>query len=125
MPIPACNCDAGVYCDASSSRYTETDFVAYALPDGDGADEIGKEICPTGTQFAPPAPGLLGVGGYTCSGGSTGWTPPAGSCRENFEFSIVDEVRVPDAPGAYWLQWRMDGEQTAQVWNSCADVVIE
>ena len=127
MPIPACNCDAGGFCASGgeilSSGKTDTDYVAYE-DDGD-AMLLERGECPTGTQFPPPAPGVLGRGGYTCTKGMTGWTPPPGSCDGNFEFSIVDEVYVPEVPGEYFLQWRMDAEQTAQVWNSCADVVIE
>ena len=28
-------------------------------------------------------------------------------------------------PGTYSLSWRWDCEQTPQVWNSCADVILE
>merc|ERR1712003_572828 len=40
------------------------------------------------------------------------------------EFSVMDEVNVPNTPGEYVLSWRWDCEQTDQVWNSCADIVI-
>ena len=38
--------------------------------------------------------------------------------------SIVDEVNVPETTGDFVLQWRWDAEQTAQVWNTCADVTV-
>lgn len=39
-------------------------------------------------------------------------------------YSLVDQVRVPMVKGEYLLSFRWDCEQTAQVWNTCADVVI-
>jgi predicted carbohydrate-binding protein with CBM5 and CBM33 domain len=39
-------------------------------------------------------------------------------------YSLVDKVQVPEQKGEYILSFRWDCEQTAQVWNSCADVVI-
>lgn len=42
------------------------------------------------------------------------------------DFSIVDTVVVPKdvAPGAYLVSWRWDCEQTTQIWQNCADIVI-
>jgi len=40
------------------------------------------------------------------------------------KFSVMDEVRVPNKVGEYVLSWRWDCEETDQVWNSCADIVI-
>merc|ERR1719172_215832 len=40
------------------------------------------------------------------------------------KFSVLDEVKVPNQPGEYVLGWRWDCEETDQVWNSCADIVI-
>merc|ERR1712046_483171 len=39
---------------------------------------------------------------------------------------IVDEVLIPKSikPGPYVVGWRWDCEETTQVWESCADVVI-
>merc|ERR1712113_1050424 len=39
-------------------------------------------------------------------------------------FSVMDEIQVPNKPGQYVLSWRWDCEETDQVWNSCADIVI-
>merc|ERR1712151_583900 len=39
-------------------------------------------------------------------------------------YSIFDKVQVPSTTGEYVLSWRWDCEQTDQVWNSCADIVI-
>jgi hypothetical protein len=42
-------------------------------------------------------------------------------------FSVVDLVEVPLdlAPGPYLLSWRWDCEQSPQVWQNCADLIIE
>ena len=65
-------------------------------------------LCPTGVQFE-----TLWDGG--AGGGSAG----------SFNFTMVDRLRVPDVPaGEYSLSWRWDCEETPQVWNSCADVII-
>lgn len=39
---------------------------------------------------------------------------------------ISDEVVIPKTlpPGKYVLSWRWDCEETAQVWQNCADVNI-
>jgi hypothetical protein len=39
---------------------------------------------------------------------------------------ILDEVLIPAATpvGDYKLSWRWDCEETAQVWQNCADVTI-
>jgi len=43
----------------------------------------------------------------------------------NFDFTMVDKLKVPDVPpGEYSVSWRWDCEETPQVWNSCADVMI-
>jgi hypothetical protein len=121
MPVPACNCDIGTGC-SSLPKAEGTMSEAYAR---DADAKATTPNCPTGTQFPPPAEGIYGVGGYQCTGGSTGKVPAPGACAYNFEWSIVDEVAVPDTAGRYVLQWRWDAEQTAQVWNTCADVEIE
>merc|ERR1712146_679074 len=38
--------------------------------------------------------------------------------------SIVDHLAVPQVSGDFILQWRLDCEQTPQIWNSCADITI-
>merc|ERR1712232_900476 len=45
--------------------------------------------------------------------------------EHNFDFGIVDKVKVPDVPpGEYILSFRWDSEQLPQVWSNCADVKI-
>jgi len=63
--------------------------------------------CPTGLQF--PAPWAEGYGYYD---------------EEVRSFEIVDTVIVPDLPGEYLLSWRWDNEQSPQIWNNCADIII-
>merc|ERR1712226_1842066 len=40
------------------------------------------------------------------------------------KFGVMDEIQVPNRPGHYVLSWRWDCEETDQVWNSCADIII-
>jgi hypothetical protein len=72
-------------------------------------------------QHGPPNP--------YCSHGTmfdAGWSPPGQGflVGGSMALSIVDEVQVPTAKGDYVLSWRWDCEETDQVWNSCADIVI-
>jgi hypothetical protein len=45
---------------------------------------------------------------------------------EQFQFSVIDKVVIPSnlATGDYVLSFRLDAEQTPQVWTQCADVLI-
>ena len=50
-----------------------------------------------------------------------------GWCSGDWTLGMVsDEVVVPKhlAPGRYIVSWRWDAEETAQVWQNCADVNI-
>ena len=71
--------------------------------------------CTEGTQFPAPAEGLEGFGEIASAPG----TP-------TFLFSIVDRLQVPDdlAPGEYVLSFRWECEQTPQIWNTCASIII-
>jgi hypothetical protein len=65
--------------------------------------------CPEGTAIFPePVPGLSGWG-------KGGW-----------KWSIADKVKVPSdlEPGPYLLSWRWDCEESIQVWQNCADVLL-
>eukprot|EP00938_MAST-03A_sp_MAST-3A-sp1_P001279 g1279.t1 len=67
------------------------------------------ERCPTGLMF--PAQ----------------WDDGYGQGQEGrFMFSMTDKLQIPShlEPGDYVLSWRWDCEQTPQVWNSCADVIL-
>jgi hypothetical protein len=50
-----------------------------------------------------------------------------GECSSDWVTGVIsDRVLVPRdlPPGAYVLSWRWDAEETAQVWNNCADVTL-
>jgi len=60
-----------------------------------------------------------------CSGCHGLWGVNGDDIRQEWDFSLVDTVRVPNvAVGHAWLQWRWDNEQQDQVWTSCADIEI-
>jgi hypothetical protein len=102
-PIPACNCDIGGYgCTVDGKGFDK----AYA----NNPDPISSEVCKTGTMY--PAGFKNGAGGVGYLTGSP------------VHYSIVDQVQVPSEEGEYVLQWRWDCEETAQVWNSCADIKV-
>ena len=74
---------------------------------GDGRYKIGPE-------FPPPTGGQCGANGEMCQG--VDWNG----------LSVRDVVKIPaDLPaGKYILGFRYDCEATAQVWSSCAVVVL-
>ena len=84
--------------------------------------------CPDATQFpvASPPTGEASDGEERASASRS--TPPrySGYGKNIWEWSILDAVEVPEdlEPGAYVLSWRWDCEQSAQVWQNCADVEI-
>ena len=89
---------------------------------------------PVNTQFQPYPKTHLRPG-QTSSACPTGlmfnssWDDGAGSGPNangygDMPYSMVDQVKVPHTLGHYILSWRWDCEQTPQVWNSCADIVI-
>ena len=50
-----------------------------------------------------------------------------GWCSGDWTLGMIsDKVKIPEdiAPGKYVVSWRWDCEETAQVWQSCADVNI-
>jgi len=86
-----------------------TNNQSYGLSDG--------QLCPPGkTQFTETVPGL--------SGFLANHTYPE---RSIIAMNIVDKVRIPkDLPdGRYLLGWRWDAEQTYQIWQNCADILIK
>ena len=69
------------------------------------------ESCPEGfAQFPPPAPGISGYANVNAT---------------RFSY-IVDLIRIPEdiRPGRYLLGWRWDCEESAQIWQNCADILI-
>ena len=75
-------------------------------------------------QFDPPC---VGDHSWGTTPGSDDPTEAMGRCSGNWiAGTIVDEIIVPTSlsPGAYVLGFRWDGEQTSQVWSSCADIQV-
>lgn len=72
-----------------------------------------------------PLDGLYGIGAGACTAQTNHEEFKFWAAR--FNFNVIDEVVVPSElpPGEYVLGFRLDCEQTAQVWSNCADVVIK
>merc|ERR1712100_557100 len=91
-------------------------------PFGGGA--VSNKKCKKAT-FDPPIPGVFGFGPGSCGSSEVTCTQEQ-FMEHNFDFGIVDKVKVPDVPeGQYVLSFRWESEQTNQVWSSCADVTIQ
>jgi len=101
-------------------------------------------------MFPPPLPGLYGDGPGSCItwaihgpvegyhtlydpfgasvySGEPGCTKEVGlQLAQHFQFSIFDLVEVPAElpPGEYTLSFRLDAEQTPQVWAHCSDIDV-
>lgn len=105
VPIPACNCDAGFVCGTGSSQHGAFKQYESKSPGGKNTQ------CPTGVQFEPPSQGIYGY-----------WV----NNHKDFlsQVSIVDQLMVPKVSGDFILQWRLDCEQTPQIWNACGDITI-
>lgn len=61
------------------------------------------------------------------NGTSRAWDASSPLCEGTFPFgvNVIHELEVPDVPaGEYVLGFRYDSENTAQVWQQCADIVI-
>jgi len=111
--------------------------------DNEGMAYVGK--CTGGTspfksdcqQFPTPCPDLEGVapgqmGNWYMSNGRDQSGAPdrnthEGACSGDWTLGMIsDEVIIPKTltPGNYVMSWRWDCEETAQVWQNCADVII-
>lgn len=85
---------------------------------GGGGYLSGSCLGPWDTQFPPPVPGMYGFSG-------TEYESQTAVSAPLKNFTVVDQVQVPDLPaGQYVLSFRIDGEQTAQTWSNCADIMI-
>ena len=102
----------------AGSQWRRNPIPACGTFDGGG---VVQQLC-LGSQFPEPAPGVSGFYGLTPNDIAVGTT----SNRKLTQWSVVDLVRVPAdlAPGDYVLSFRMDCEQTPQVWSYCSDVRI-
>jgi len=65
-------------------------------------------VCPDGTEFYPAVSGHSGFG------------------KNIPEWSMMDRVVIPEGleEGEYLLGWRWDCEESTQVWQNCADLVL-
>ena len=82
--------------------------------------QLGKQpkgIPQTAFQFEPPCYEPVLPTGLTQGRCSGEWTP---------NITIHDTLRIPEglAPGEYVLGLRYDCEASAQVWASCADILV-
>jgi len=122
-PIPGCACDVGIACGGKSQDmgnhahdlYATSENCVGEYPKSDLYAKHGKatDACPHGTMFEPGFTQFT-QGFLTNFAGQTGGNT----------FSVMDDVHVPSKVGEYVLGWRWDCEETDQVWNSCADIVI-
>jgi hypothetical protein len=120
-PIPGCACDNGLSCggkdfleNKGNNHHAHSEYLtgncAGQYPKSTVYSQHGSPTsdCPRGTMFES------GFDQFT-----QGFLVGAGN-----KFSVMDEIQVPNKPGEYVLGWRWDCEETDQVWNSCADIVI-
>lgn len=114
--IPAVRVDEGTF--PVGSQWTRNPLPACGSFDGGG---LVQQIC-AGSQFPEPVPGASGFYGLT----PNDLVAKTTSNRRLTHFSVVDKVHVPAelAEGSYVLSFRMDCEQTPQIWSYCADVHI-
>lgn len=119
-PVPMCNCDIGVGCRSITPKEA-------------GCDPSDPSTYPQCRSVAYPTSYLApGQTIAQCNDGvqyPTSWLGPGaggGAGGGQFNWSIKDKIKIPAdlAPGAYSISWRWDCEETPQVWNSCADVMI-
>lgn len=107
-PVPGCAlCDQG-----ECMKLSDPDEQQYCSQSCSG---MNMTHCPPGlTQFPEPLSGI------------SGFDPEGASGFQGFPWSIVDFVKVPATiwPGKYILSWRWDCEQSNQIWQSCADILI-
>jgi len=125
-PIPACHmcdsydeCGPGVEPTNAHDRAYSVHAWCSGYCNGQGQQDTtnGLSKCPAGKESYPALAGLSGFG----------MAGAPGVIDRPWPWSIVDKVKVPnDLPsGDYLLSWRWDCEQSAQVWQNCADVRIE
>lgn len=142
--IPATRVSEGTF--PRGSTWTKNPIPPCMAPDG-GPIQKAEYKCST-PMFDPPIPGLFGDGPGSCVSwgihgpvegyhifydtyGNEVYAAPC-TAKQSFEtalmfqFNVFDEVVVPkDLPlGEYVLSFRMESEQTPQVWTQCADITI-
>jgi len=131
--IPALRVTEGT--SPAGAMWTRNPIPACSTIYGGGQYQPGCETA----QFEPPmeSPGLGGVaadGLYGFGQGRCDSGLPGQNCSDDeldfwgkrFHFEIVDLVEIPEnlPAGKYVLSFRLDGEQTPQIWSSCSDIEI-
>jgi len=113
-PIPACNlCDMSQCARIRNFSISQNCFQkcsGQGTGGGPGMQQ-GNSVCPPGTaQFPEPAAGISGF----VSSNIRVW-------------NIFDTLTVPSSlpTGNYLLSWRWDCEQSGQIWQNCADVILK
>jgi len=144
-PIAAARTNVGTW--PAGSTWTRSPIPPCANKDGSPVQDPPR--CPA-PMFPPPLPGLYGDGPGSCItwaihgpvegyhtlydpfgasvySGEPGCTKEVGlQLAQHFQFSIFDLVEVPAElpPGEYTLSFRLDAEQTPQVWAHCSDIDV-
>lgn len=120
-PIPGCKVceDARETCGAPldpipqdqpgglSKDAWDTQVTCYGLCAGAGSSKV-HGVCDAGTEFYEPLSGHSGFG------------------KDIPEWSISDKVIIPAdlEEGEYMLGWRWDCEESTQIWQNCADIIL-
>jgi len=100
-PVPADEVGGG------ATDAWNTQVSCYGLCCGAGSSKAHGE-CIAGTEFYPGLSGKTGFG------------------KDVPEWSMMDKVIIPAdlEEGAYMLGWRWDCEESTQVWQNCADIML-
>ena len=105
-------------------------------PTGQVCNQEGAPFCPDKkdcSNFPTPCPEIdQGWYGGNATHMPTEFYPPddnrhEGWCSGDWTLGMIsDKVVIPQdiKPGRYVVSWRWDCEETAQVWQNCADVNI-
>lgn len=120
-PIPGCKVceDAHEHCGdpldpipedqegGGASDPWNTQVTCYGLCCGAGSSKA-HGVCDPGTEFYEPLSGKSGFG------------------KDVPEWSIGDKVIIPAdlEEGEYVLGWRWDCEESTQIWQNCADIIL-
>lgn len=105
----------------AGSQWTRNPVPACGTVEG-GGSTMSLGLC-LGSQFPPPLPGVKNFYGFTPYDVQTS---PLHERSAITHVRIVDKLQVPSglAAGEYVLSFRIDCEQTPQVWNQCADIRV-
>jgi hypothetical protein len=90
-----------------ASEAWNTQVTCYGLCCGAGSSKA-HGVCDPGTEFYEPLSGHSGFG------------------KDVPEWSIMDKVTIPAdlEEGEYMLGWRWDCEESTQIWQNCADIIL-